>query len=161
VAIFLGEFDHQIDDKRRLALPAVFRKRLPKDQEVSLAILPGVDPCLYIVLEDQLEALGEKLGLLHRGWDELSRAYVSKLGGLSCTTGLDSQGRLSLSPQQLEYAGITDRAIVVGCLSHIEVWDEQRYREHLEMLEKKQLDMRKLAEHALRDERPARGEGGS
>lgn len=159
---FLGEFEHQIDDKRRLALPAIFRKRLPKPSEgdeLYLAVVPGVDPCLYIVVADQLDEITGNFQLANRGWDEKARTYVTSLGRLSNHTTLDSQGRLVLLPSQMEFAGLKNRAIVVGALDHIEVWNEARYREHLARPAKDNLDMRSLAEHAYKAQPAARREG--
>ena len=157
MATFLGEFDHSIDDKRRLALPAVFRKRLPKDDEFGLTVIPGIDECLYVLPEDQLHSMMERLSSQRRGWDELSRAYQTNVGRLGSNVGLDSQGRLSLTELQMKYAGLKDKAIVVGCIDHIQVWNEARYREKPEA---RKLNMRQLAEHVFRDDKPARKEGG-
>lgn len=154
MAIFLGEFDHLIDRKYRISVPAPFRKRLAKDGIDELVIRPGVDPCLHLGTEAHIEAITQRVGHERRGWDELSRTYQTWAGSLSSQSSLDEQGRVQLTKKQMEYAGLGARAIIVGCFDHIEVWNEQRYREHLEKVATRNLDYRALAEHVLRDEPP-------
>lgn len=117
VALFLGEFQHTVDQKGRLAIPAKFRDELADGAVVTR----GFDKCLVIYPRNEWEALAEKVSRLPQTQPNvrtLSRLLYSGAVDLS----LDSQGRTILPQFLREYAGIDANVAVIGLYQRIEVW---------------------------------------
>jgi len=115
--LFLGEFQHTVDQKGRLAIPAKFRDELADGAVVTR----GFDKCLVIYPRNEWEALAEKVSRLPQTQPNvrtLSRLLYSGAVDLS----LDSQGRTILPQFLREYAGIHANVAVIGLYQRIEVW---------------------------------------
>ena len=117
VSVFLGEFQHSVDQKGRLAIPAKFREELADGAVVTR----GLDKCLVIYPRIEWEGLAEKVSRLPQTQPNvrtLSRLLFSGAVDLS----LDSQGRTILPQYLREYAGITANVAVIGLFQRVEVW---------------------------------------
>ena len=117
MGLFLGEFQHTVDQKGRLAIPAKFRDELANGAVVTR----GFDKCLVIYPRREWEALAEKVSRLPQTQPNvrtLSRLLYSGAVDLS----LDSQGRTILPQFLREYAGIDANVAVIGLYQRIEVW---------------------------------------
>lgn len=117
LTVFLGEFQHSVDQKGRLAIPAKFRDELADGAVVTR----GLDKCLVIYPRGEWETLAEKVSRLPQTQPNvrtLSRLLFSGAVELS----LDSQGRTILPQYLREYAGITANVAVIGLYQRIEVW---------------------------------------
>ncbi len=115
--MFLGEFQHTVDQKGRLAIPAKFREELADGAVVTR----GLDKCLVIYPRLEWEGLAEKVSRLPQTQPNvrtLSRLLFSGAVDLS----LDSQGRTILPQYLREYAGITANVAVIGLYQRVEVW---------------------------------------
>lgn len=115
--MFLGEFQHTVDQKGRLAIPAKFREELADGAVVTR----GLDKCLVIYPRIEWETLAEKVSRLPQTQPNvrtLSRLLFSGAVDLS----LDGQGRTILPQYLREYAGITANVAVIGLYQRIEVW---------------------------------------
>ncbi len=115
--MFLGEFQHTVDQKGRLAIPAKFREELADGAVVTR----GLDKCLVIYPRIEWQALAEKVSRLPQTQPNvrtLSRLLFSGAVDLS----LDGQGRTILPQYLREYAGITANVAVIGLYQRIEVW---------------------------------------
>ena len=118
--MFMGEYNHTIDAKGRLIIPAKFREPLGEE----FVLTRGLDGCLYIYPMDEWEAFEEKLRALpltNKDARAFSRFFVA--GATTCE--LDKQGRI-LVPQTLrEFAGLEKDVILAGNLSRVEVWSKE------------------------------------
>ena len=115
--MFLGEFQHTVDQKGRLAIPAKFREELAG----GAVITRGLDKCLVIYPHDEWNALAEQVSRLPQTQPNartLSRLLFS--GAVDFT--LDSQGRAILPQYLREYAAISSDVAVIGLHQRIEVW---------------------------------------
>ncbi len=123
-----GEFRFKVDSKGRLALPAKFRKVLPRDLIVSLEL---EDKCLYVFdvssfnewVEDLFE---DKFG----GYNASNREHVKlrrKLKSRADGVEVDSAGRIILKPEMRKLVGIEKEVVVVGNSGYFEVWDAASY----------------------------------
>ncbi len=115
--VFLGEFQHTVDQKGRLAIPARFREELADGAVVTR----GLDKCLVIYPRGEWETLAEKVSRLPQTQPNvrtLSRLLFSGAVDLS----LDGQGRTVLPQFLREYAGIAANVAVIGLYQRIEVW---------------------------------------
>jgi MraZ protein len=130
--MFMGSFEHTLDEKGRLSIPSRFRevlaeKRVPE----RLIVTQGLDTCLFAYALDEWKKFEEKIVSrpVNKGDD---RYFVRRLlaGAVDCP--LDKQGRIMLVPALRQYAGLDRNAVVVGVSNRIEIWSPERWREYLE-----------------------------
>ena len=115
--MFLGEYQHTVDQKGRLAIPAKFREELADGAVVTR----GLDKCLVIYPGSEWASLAERVSRLPQTQPNvrtLSRLLFSGAVDLS----LDSQGRTILPQYLRKYAGIAANVAVIGLYQRIEVW---------------------------------------
>jgi MraZ protein len=158
MAIFLGEFEHQVDDKGRVSIPARFREQCLKETDPLLAIIGGFDPCLHIMPIHSMQEMQSLLSLERTELDEISRAFRLAYTSTGSTVTMDTQGRVPLTEKQRLYAGLDRKVMVVGNLNRIEVWDPERYARHLGKPAAEGKGMGDLASIILRRANPKTGE---
>jgi MraZ protein len=121
--VFLGEYEHSVDAKGRIAVPARYRSRL----EQGLVITRSFDQCLLVYPQEEWETLSQKLNGLSFVQDEVRKAR-RMLFGNAFELELDRQGRILLPGSLREYAKIDNDAIVAGMGSYIEMWSAEMWR---------------------------------
>ena len=122
--MFMGEFDHTIDAKGRIIIPAKFREDLGEKFVLTL----GLDGCLFAYPNDEWQVFIEKLKTLPGTKEarKLQRYFMA--GAAACE--IDKQGRI-LIPAKLRTAAALEKDIVfVGVLNKIEIWSKQRWDEN-------------------------------
>jgi MraZ protein len=129
--MFLGEYEHTLDEKNRLTLPAKFRESFSGGGVVTR----GMDGCLYVYAADRWNELAEgrlgSLDLLKRDDRVIQRYFFASAAEVE----LDKQGRMMV-PAALVRAGRLDRDVVVaGVYDHLEIWDRAAWREQLQTVE--------------------------
>ena len=115
--MFIGTYEHSIDDKGRLAIPAKIRSGL----EGSFFATRGLDKCLFIFPKSEWDRqLAEfaRLPLTMRDARAYSRLFFSG----ACECELDKQGRINIPAYLREYAGLKKDVVVIGVMNRIEVW---------------------------------------
>ena len=128
--MFLGEYEHNIDDKGRLAVPARFREALGD----GVVITRGFDRCLMGFPRSMWEQLAQQVSGLSLGQSDARNIRRLLFSG-AADVQLDRQGRI-LIPQGLrEYAGLGEQIIVAGLNTHFEIWSDTRWREVLDGLD--------------------------
>lgn len=128
--MLLGEFEHTLDDKNRLTLPARFRDAFGG----GIVVTRGMDGCLYAYTREDFGRLVERVGDL----DQLSReARVLRRHFFSGATDaeLDKQGRVMIPAALLASGGLQREVVVAGVFDHVEIWDRATWRTHLEEVE--------------------------
>lgn len=134
--MFMGEYNHTIDAKGRLIIPAKFRELLGTE----FVLTRGLDGCLFIYPVDEWKAFEQKLRALpltNKNARTFSRFFVA--GAAMCE--LDRQGRV-LVPQTLrEFAGLEKDVVLTGNLDRIEVWSKDKWSENCDYD-----DMKEIAE---------------
>jgi MraZ protein len=129
--MLLGEYEHTIDEKNRLTLPAKFRQRFGD----GAVLTRGMDGCLYAYTrEDWGRLVDERL----RELDTLSReARLMQRFFFSAAAEaeLDKQGRIMLPSALIESANLQREVVVAGVYDHLEIWDRPAWREHLKEVE--------------------------
>jgi MraZ protein len=122
--MFLGEFQHSLDAKGRVILPAKYRDQLAEGAFVT----KGRGACLSVFTPEEFEVVATDIReQSKRGQRELNAAR-SFFGG---TTEVrpDKQGRVALPGNLREYAGLDREVVLVGLFSRIEIWDRARWHE--------------------------------
>ena len=129
--MFLGEFEHTLDDKNRLTLPAKFRQAFAE----GVFVVRGLDPCLLVFAPGDWERFVEErfagLNSFTREARQMSRYFFA--GALE--TELDRQGRFVVPPALLEHAGLEREVVVAGVSDHLEIWDPGAWRSQLKEVE--------------------------
>lgn len=129
--MFIGEYIHTIDHKRRLAIPSKFRKSLGEKAVIS----QGLDNCLVIY---PIEEWQKKAGKLENLPDsQVSARTFSRiiLSGAS-EVELDNLGRVLIPEHLKKYASLKKSVAILGLSNRIEVWDEVDWKEYKSKMEK-------------------------
>ncbi len=143
--VFLGEFEHSLDDKGRLAIPARFRPAL----DDGLYITRGLEPCLVLWDSDSWRAMSERVRALNLWQGDARRMQRLFFSGAS-PAQLDKLGRV-LIPQFLrDFASLRGEVVVVGLGDRIEVWARDAWQQERSQAERDSAD---LAEHLAREQR--------
>lgn len=122
--MFLGEFEHTIDDKGRITIPAKFRGRLASGAVVT----KGIDPCLWLYPVDGWHDLATQISDLPQT-DSKAREFRRQVFGGASDSVPDRQGRVNLPPYLRQYANIDKQAVIVGLFDHCEVWNPDDWRQ--------------------------------
>lgn len=124
VDAFLGEYPHSLDDKGRLILPAKFRAPF----EAGAYLAAGQGKCLAVYTPTEWESvLARARELAREGGERMAAART--MFALSGNVAPDKQGRVIVPAPLREYAGLEREVVVAGALTHVEIWDAQRWRE--------------------------------
>lgn len=121
--MFIGEYIHSIDDKKRLSVPAKFRKELGKRAVVTL----GLNRCLSLYPQKRWAMFAEKLAHLSMGKSEdrgFSRAMLSG----AFEVEIDTIGRILIPDALKEFAGLKERVVLIGVYDRVELWDETMWQ---------------------------------
>ena len=123
--MFIGEYTHSIDAKKRLSLPSKVRGELGG----RVVVTRGLDRCLFVYPMKTWEALAEKLGSMPIG-EGGTRSFVRLMLAGAAEAEVDGQGRV-LVPEYLKaYAGLEKEVIVAGLWNRLEVWDSAKWNEY-------------------------------
>jgi MraZ protein len=117
--MLLGEYQHNLDTKGRMAIPAKFRDKLTS----GAIITRGIDSCLFVFANAEWEILAQKLIALPLAQSN-SRAFVRLMMAGASDVELDAQGRILIPDYLRKYAGLKKETIVAGLYNRIEIWDE-------------------------------------
>ncbi|MFY9457664.1 MAG: division/cell wall cluster transcriptional repressor MraZ [Candidatus Spechtbacterales bacterium] len=129
--MFIGEYSHTIDEKRRLAIPSKFRKELGG----KAVITRGLDNCLFIFPAKEWSALAQKLGTLPLGQSD-ARGFIRLMLAGAMDVYIDGLGRILVPDYLKEYASLKKQAIVTGVFNRLEVWDQALWRSYKSRSEK-------------------------
>lgn len=129
--MFIGRYYHHLEAKGRLSIPKQFRRELKSGGVITR----GLDGCLFLFPASSWQKLSTKLASLPLTSPQ-ARQFIRLLVQSATPLDLDSQGR-TLIPQHLrQKANLTKNVVVAGALTRIEIWDQDRYHQHLDKLEK-------------------------
>jgi MraZ protein len=128
--MFYGEYEHSIDEKHRLTLPARFRHSLSGGVVLARGIERNVDVYPSDTWHERMARIAE-LDSLSREAREMKR-YV--FAG-AAVAELDAQGRVLVPTHLAEHAGIEKEVVVIGVHDHCEIWDRAAWAAHLESIE--------------------------
>jgi MraZ protein len=129
--MLLGAYDHTIDDKNRLTLPAKFRQAFAD----GVFVTRGLDGCLFAYRREDWNRLVEsRLAPLDPLSPETRRLQRFFYAGAS-ESELDKQGRVMIPAQLLEHAKLGREVVVAGVNDRLEIWDRVAWRKELAEVE--------------------------
>ncbi|MCM3087333.1 MraZ protein [Bhargavaea ginsengi] len=125
--MFMGEYQHTVDTKGRLIIPAKFRD----DLDGGFVVTRGLDKCLFAYTMDEWHRLEEKLKALPVTKKD-ARAFTRFFFSGATEVELDKQGRVNLPANLLSYAGVEKDCVVLGVSSRIEIWAKEAWEGYFE-----------------------------
>ncbi|KRN14741.1 cell division protein MraZ [Lactobacillus gigeriorum DSM 23908 = CRBIP 24.85] len=120
----MGEYQHNLDDKGRLIIPAKIRNQVG----AKMVFTRGMEGCIFGYSIDEwqkIEAKLAKLPLTKRNVRAFMRLFYS--GAMECE--FDKQGRVNLTTTLKEHAGLTKECIIIGVSNRIEIWSLEKWTE--------------------------------
>jgi len=127
--MFTGLYYHRLEAKGRLAIPLVFRDELSSGGVVT----SGLDGCLFLFPSSYWQKFSEKLAslpLTNQAARNLTRLLVQSAVNLD----LDAQGRTLIPEYLRNHANLKKQVVVAGSLTRIEIWDQEIYHRHLDLI---------------------------
>ncbi len=127
--MFIGEYTHTVDEKKRFSLPAKFRKELGK----KVVVTRGKDHCLYLYPTKTWSSISEEVkGLGHVERDE---RFVRFTFSGAAEVEIDSIGRILIPEFLREFAEVKSSVVLTGVHDRVEIWDDKRWAEYRKKLE--------------------------
>ena len=128
--MFIGEFTHTLDEKKRLSLPSRFRKDLGK----KVIVTYGFDNCLFMFTLSEWNKKAAAFGDLSLGNPD-SRAFNRFMFGGAVEVEVDSAGRILIPDFLREYTGLShgekknpQKLVFAGIHNRIEIWEETKWK---------------------------------
>jgi transcriptional regulator MraZ len=138
--MFLGQFQHNLDEKGRLMIPAPFRKML----EGGAYITQGFDRCLMVLTEAYFGQVYERINAMNMA-DPATRMLRRLILSNAYPVELDKVGRI-LVPQNLrQFAGFDSEAIVAGQGEYFEVWTPAEWNKQMEDIQDTQANSQRFS----------------
>lgn len=136
-SLLIGEYEHTLDDKKRISLPKQFRASLG----THVVITRGLDNCLYIFSREGWTSVAKRLQSLSFVQTE-TRAFGRFMFSGAAEVEVDQAGRILIPDHQKAYAGLKKKAVFTGVSDRVEVWDKERWHAYKRRIDK---DAEKLA----------------
>lgn len=126
--MFYGEYEHSLDKKGRLILPARIRDSAKANYVERFYVTRGLDKCLFLFSEDEWrsqETRFRSLSFTKKESRRFNRLFFS--GAVESVP--DGQGRILLPKYLKDYAGIKKDVVITGVSNRIEIWAKDKWRE--------------------------------
>lgn len=131
MSLLIGEYEHTLDEKKRISLPKNFRGALGK----HLVITRGLDNCLYAYSPKGWERIAEKLQSLSIA-DADTRGFSRFMLSGAAEVEVDGVGRILIPDHQKVYAGLKKRVVFAGVSDRVEIWDADRWSSYKSRIDK-------------------------
>jgi MraZ protein len=130
-SLLIGEYQHTLDEKKRISLPKSFRSALGK----RVVITRGLDNCLFIYSRAGWDKVAEKLQSLSFVQAE-TRGFSRFMLSGAAEVEVDGVGRILIPEHQKEYAALKTRVVFTGISDRVEVWDADAWLRYKQRIEK-------------------------
>ena len=129
--LLIGEYEHTLDEKKRVSLPKVFRFAMGK----KIVVTRGFDHCLYAYSRDAWDVVAKKLQSLSMVNPDTRGFNRFMLSG-AAEVDVDGVGRILIPDHQKEFAGLKKRVIFAGISDHVEIWNSEAWNSYKALIEK-------------------------
>jgi len=116
---FRGLYEHSLDSKDRLTVPARFRSALAD----GVVLSKGLDPCVDLYTPEAFDSVSDTYLAPHSPFSSDARKMRRRFHGGSFDEKLDSAGRVRLPKHLIEHAGLDGPCVIVGAGDNLEIWD--------------------------------------
>ena len=129
--MLIGEYLHTLDSKKRLSLPAKFRKEVGR----KVVVTRGLDTCLFMFPQKSWGKIATKLMALPVGQADTRGLSRFILAG-AIETEVDGAGRILLPDYLKDFADLKSRVVLAGVGEKVEIWNEKTWEEYKRRIEK-------------------------
>lgn len=129
--MLIGEYTHSLDSKKRLSLPAKFRKELGR----KLVVTRGLDQCLFMYGAKQWERIATKLQQLSIA-EANTRGFNRFMLSGAVEVEVDGAGRILVPDFLKSFASLSGKVVLAGVGERVEVWDAALWEEYKRRIEK-------------------------
>jgi MraZ protein len=129
--LLIGEYEHTLDEKKRVSLPKTFRAALGK----RVVMTRGLDNCLYIYAHGAWAAVAKRLQGLSIV-NEDTRGFNRFMLSGAAEVEVDGVGRILIPDHQKEFAQLKKNVVFTGVSDHVEVWDAAKWKSYKARIEK-------------------------
>jgi MraZ protein len=126
---FIGRYYHALEQKGRVSIPKTFRQSLGE----TAVITRGLDGCLYLFESDNWQAVAAQAASMPLTQGQ-ARAWVRLLAHNASEVRFDHLGRILINDDLRQQAGLSKDVVIVGSLTHIEIWDRATYHTYLDKI---------------------------
>lgn len=127
IIMFIGEYQHTLDDKGRIIMPSKFRTGLGDE----FVITKGLDSCLFVYPKNEWEVIENKLKELPLT-NRDARAFVRFFFSGASESNLDKQGRVLIPGNLREHSSLDKDAIIIGVATRLEIWSKELWDDYNE-----------------------------
>lgn len=128
--MFMGEYQHSVDEKGRMIIPAKFREHLGS----SFVMTRGLDQCLFAYPKSEWAALEQKLKTLSLMKSD-ARAFTRFFFSGAAECEFDKQGRVNIPSNLREYAKLDKDCVVLGVSNRMEIWSKEAWESYFQQSE--------------------------
>jgi len=129
--MLIGEYLHTLDSKKRLSLPARFRKEVGR----RVVITRGLDSCLFMFPLSAWQKIAQKIAGLPVGQADTRGMSRFILAGAT-EAEVDGAGRILVPDYLKDFAGLKTRVVLAGVSDRIEIWNEKTWEEYKRRIER-------------------------
>jgi MraZ protein len=128
--MFKGQFTYSIDNKGRISIPAKLRKHISPEANDTFVMTRGLSSCIDLYPMDEWLKIEEKLLQLN-SFSESEARFLRMISQYASEDKMDSQSRILIPQNLLEYAKIENEVLILGALRKIEVWNPKVFENYL------------------------------
>jgi len=128
--MFIGEYNHNLDAKGRVAIPVKFRTAL----KGGAVVTRGVDNCLTVYSADQWGNIAARLADLP-ATNQNARAYTRLMLAGAMAVDIDRSGRIVIPQYLRKFANLSGPVILAGLYNRIEIWNEKDWQAYCKKTE--------------------------
>lgn len=129
IFMFMGEYNHTIDEKGRITIPSKIREQLGEE----FIITRGMDKCLFIYPKKEWEKVIDKYKELPNTKD--ARNFMRFFLSGATLSEFDKQGRINIANPLISYAALKKECVIIGVNERLEIWDKEAWNNFLEQNE--------------------------
>ena len=123
---FMGMYDYSVDNKGRVSIPLKMRKNLSPEANDTFVVTRGFEKCISVYPLDEWNIIENRINSLN-SFKEKERLFQRTFLMWASHQELDSQSRILLPKNLLEYAGIKSEVKIIGVGERIEIWNPQGF----------------------------------
>lgn len=123
--MLIGEYEHSVDVKGRLIMPAKLREEIGE----KFVVTKGLDGCLFVFSLKEWDLFQEKLRALpvsNKNARDFSRFFLA--GAIECE--IDKQGRFLISGNLREFASLEKDVVIIGVTTRLEIWNKEKWKNY-------------------------------
>ena len=120
--MLIGQYEHTIDIKKRLALPAKFRGELGD----KVIITKGIESCLVVYTEKEFKIMSDKISNLTISQSE-ARSFTRTMLAGAMEVNFDKLGRILVPDYLKKYANLNKNVVICGLSNRLEIWDAENW----------------------------------